>query len=433
MAGPYDFTGRNIENTYQRVLQTPDGVTFYDGTGSLVTLPSANTASLLTTASSAGNTITFTKGDGSTFPVTVTGGTGAPGGPLNSIQFNSASVFSGSNSLIFDYTNNNIILTGSLLVTQSHISTVDYIDFTTIDGYPHNEGRIHWESDTKTIQIDTDKNGFSIETGHQSVVRVYNDTGVDIPLGKVVRISGSQGNQPKIVTSSYENDPSSAATLGFTATLISGSGGNRHGYVVTNGLLRNVDTSAYPAGTLLYLSSSGNFTNIQPDAPLHEVRLGEIIVQNATTGVIYVNIVNGFELTELHDVKTTGYSNGDLLIQSGSLWINSKQLTGSYGLTGSLETSGSINVSGSISLNGSSIKISKAGSGSVSSFGGTPFTSSITFDSSFSDNSYSVSIVGEDARIWSIQSKTNSGFIINTNSSVILTNPVYWTATPFGS
>jgi hypothetical protein len=34
MAGPFDFTGQNIENTYQRVLQT-DGVNIYDGTGSL--------------------------------------------------------------------------------------------------------------------------------------------------------------------------------------------------------------------------------------------------------------------------------------------------------------------------------------------------------------------------------------------------------------
>ena len=30
-----DLTGQNIENTYQRVIQT-DGTNFYDGTGSLV-------------------------------------------------------------------------------------------------------------------------------------------------------------------------------------------------------------------------------------------------------------------------------------------------------------------------------------------------------------------------------------------------------------
>ena len=41
MAGPFDFTGQNIENTYQRVLQT-DGTDVYDGTGSLFTLPGVN-------------------------------------------------------------------------------------------------------------------------------------------------------------------------------------------------------------------------------------------------------------------------------------------------------------------------------------------------------------------------------------------------------
>jgi len=54
MAGPFDFTGQNIENTYQRVLQT-DGVNIYDGTGSLFVIsgssPSINTGSFATTGS----------------------------------------------------------------------------------------------------------------------------------------------------------------------------------------------------------------------------------------------------------------------------------------------------------------------------------------------------------------------------------------------
>jgi len=109
MAGPYDFTDQNIENTYQRVLQTPDGTTFYDGTGSLVTLPSANTASLLTTASATGNTITFTKGNGSTFPVTVTGGSGTPTFP-----YTGSAIISGS-----------LIITGSLTTNDGvYVSTI---------------------------------------------------------------------------------------------------------------------------------------------------------------------------------------------------------------------------------------------------------------------------------------------------------------------
>lgn len=54
MAGPLDLTGQNIENTYQRVLQT-DGVYIYDGTGSLFTISgsssSINTSSFATTGS----------------------------------------------------------------------------------------------------------------------------------------------------------------------------------------------------------------------------------------------------------------------------------------------------------------------------------------------------------------------------------------------
>ena len=42
MAGPFDLTGQDIENTYQRVLQT-DGTLIYDGTGSLFTI--SNTGS----------------------------------------------------------------------------------------------------------------------------------------------------------------------------------------------------------------------------------------------------------------------------------------------------------------------------------------------------------------------------------------------------
>jgi hypothetical protein len=49
MAGPFDFTGQNIEDTYQRVLQT-DGQFVYDGTGSLVNL-SLDSASFATTGS----------------------------------------------------------------------------------------------------------------------------------------------------------------------------------------------------------------------------------------------------------------------------------------------------------------------------------------------------------------------------------------------
>ena len=71
-----NFTSQTIKSTFQRLIQTPDGITFYDGTGSLVQIGTTDTGSLLTTASANLNEITFTKGDTSTFVITVDTGSG---------------------------------------------------------------------------------------------------------------------------------------------------------------------------------------------------------------------------------------------------------------------------------------------------------------------------------------------------------------------
>lgn len=230
--------------------------------------------------------------------------------------------------------NQDVLITGSILLTQSYISTVDYIDFNPNIANPgFLTGRVHWIDDSKTIQIDTDVANFEIEVGHQNVVRGRNITGYTLTKGMIVYINGESGNRPTFTTASWEGDPSSASTLGFVAQDIND---NQTGYVVTNGILRGINTNAYSPGTQLYLSSSGQYTSILPLSPKHEVRLGKTITQ-AVNGYVYVDIMNGYELEEIHDVLITSSSNGDILIKSESVWINSKQLTGSYGLTGSLQ------------------------------------------------------------------------------------------------
>ena len=168
------------------------------------------------------------------------------------------------------------------------------------------------------------------------LVYVKNSTGVQIDKGRVVRISGSVGDNALIATASYTDDNNSANTLGITYQNIPH---DSFGYVITEGTLLGIDTSAFVAGQLLYLGATGSITGSAPVAPLHAVRLGEVLRVQVNNGSMYVRIDNGYELGELHDVRdlTTTGSFGDLLVKSGSIWINSKQLTGSYGLTGSLQ------------------------------------------------------------------------------------------------
>jgi len=171
----------------------------------------------------------------------------------------------------------------------------------------------------------------------QTDILVINQTGFTIEKGMVVRITGSNNSSdiPRITTASYETDRVSANTLGIaTQQITNGS----EGFIITEGILLSIDTNAYTSGQLLYLGANGTITGSAPQAPLHTVRLGQVIRQQSNQGSMHVRVDNGYEIGELHDIidNTTTSSYGDILFKSGSVWVNSKQLTGSYGLTGSL-------------------------------------------------------------------------------------------------
>ena len=171
---------------------------------------------------------------------------------------------------------------------------------------------------------------------------VINQTGTTINKGIVVRISGSNNASdiPRIATASYEDDSVSANTLGIvSANITNGS----QGYVITEGVLTGISTTGWSSGTLIFLGPTGSIIASAPQAPLHAVRLGQVIREQNNNGSISVRVDNGYELNELHDVddNTTTASYGDLLVKSGSVWTNSRQLTGSYALTGSLTVTGS--------------------------------------------------------------------------------------------
>ena len=219
-------------------------------------------------------------------------------------------------------------MTGLTIIGNLSATTIDteHIDFTPLAVRPaHFEGRIYWYDDEKTLELQTENANFNIEVGHQTVVRVRNTTGSPLTKGGLVYINGGSGNNPTVTLASYENDNNSARTLGFLCVTIPN---NQFGYVITNGLLRDVNTSAYSAGTQLYLFTGGTYTNVRPIAPLHEVRVGVVVRQSATVGIIFAAIMNGYELGELHDVRVTSATNNDLLQYNSSIsaWTNTQSI-----------------------------------------------------------------------------------------------------------
>ena len=71
----------------------------------------------------------------------------------------------------------------------------------------------------------------------------------------------------------------------------------------------------------------------------------------------------------------------------------------------------------------------KSGIVSNTTWTGSPLNYQVVFTSAFPNTNYSVTVTGGDARVWTIESVTVNGFIINSNSNTGLLYPTYWIAT----
>jgi hypothetical protein len=71
----------------------------------------------------------------------------------------------------------------------------------------------------------------------------------------------------------------------------------------------------------------------------------------------------------------------------------------------------------------------KSGIVSNTTWTGTPLNYQVSFTSAFPSTNYSVTVTGGDARVWTIESRGITGFIINSNSNTGLLYPTYWIAT----
>ena len=151
-------------------------------------------------------------------------------------------------------------------------------------------------------------------TGSVTVLSEYvkNDATPKVK-GNAVYISSANGGNVIVSYADADSEATSSKTLGLLAQNLSA---NQHGYVVTNGLLENVDTSLATAeGDSVWLSSTagGIVFGAPPAEPAHAVYLGLVAKKNASTGVILVKVQNGYEIDELHDVSAASPTDGNLL------------------------------------------------------------------------------------------------------------------------
>jgi len=173
-----------------------------------------------------------------------------------------------------------------------------------------------------------------LKNGVDLVARIVNKVTPNTTLTKAayqaVRISGAQGQRLAVELAQGNNDNNSADTIGLVTETIAT---NQEGFIITMGQIENINTTGslqsetWVDGDVLYLSPTvaGRLTNIKPiGATGHIVVIGYVEYSHAINGKIYVKIMNGWELDELHNIYINNPLNNEGLFYetSTSLWKN---------------------------------------------------------------------------------------------------------------
>jgi len=198
-------------------------------------------------------------------------------------------------------------------------------------------GVMSWDDGEGTVSLGLKGGNINLEIGQEQLSLCYNGTASTIAKGKVVYINGAQGQRPSVTLASNDTEATSSKTLGIVAEDIASGA---EGFVASYGVVRNLDTSAFLAGSGLWLGTSGNMTMTVPVQPLHAVFIGYALSINASSGRVFVRVQNGYELEELQNVLISSVASGDLIQydSSSALWRN--RSLANAGIVGGVGTSG---------------------------------------------------------------------------------------------
>jgi len=194
-------------------------------------------------------------------------------------------------------------------------------------------GTTRWNDTIGSSETTLKGGSVILKNGVDLVARVVNKISPNTTLTKAayqaVRVSGAQGQRLAVALAQANNDANSADTIGLVTETIAT---NQEGFIMTVGQLENINTTGslqgetWADGDVLYLSptTAGAITKVKPTGNGHIVVIGYVEYAHANNGKIYVKVMNGWELDELHDVAIVSPANNEALIyeSSTSLWKN---------------------------------------------------------------------------------------------------------------
>jgi hypothetical protein len=210
--------------------------------------------------------------------------------------------------------------------------TSDYLLLDTAATNTNAVGKIVWNDTLGTGEIGLKGGNINAKLAQDLYARVVNKTTQNLLRAnyQAVKVQSAQGQRLAVNFAQANNDNNSADTIGIVAENINN---NQEGFVITVGQIENINTTGslqgetWEDGDVIYLSptTAGSLTNVKPNGSTgHIIVIGYVEYAHQNNGKIYVKIMNGWELDELHNVFISSPSNNQILTYESStqLWKN---------------------------------------------------------------------------------------------------------------
>jgi hypothetical protein len=266
------FTSVNNINTFTQSAQTSIN-SLNAATSSYVT--SAITASSLVTASAVGNTITFTKGDASTFNVSISST------PIDTGSFATTASFNA-------YTQSNDQRVTSLEANSASVNTsITNINSATSSLFTSASLGLTTASFAAGTLTFTKGNGTTFgvvipdvsgSVGTTIVEVVY--TGESITKGDPLYISGSQGANPRVFKADAADPNKMPVTFVSNETI--GAANTTNAIVL--GLIEGIDLTGYVAGQTIYVAEGGGWSANLPSGSNSVTQLLGVVTKGGSGG-----------------------------------------------------------------------------------------------------------------------------------------------------
>jgi len=180
------------------------------------------------------------------------------------------------------------LLADAPVIENNNSVVTDYLDFNGSAPHVSRIRRMAWNETDQTVDLGMEYDVVQ-QVGLETYARVANFTGVTIPNGTVVGFTGAIPDSALSVAPYLANGATNTLyVVGVMTHDLPDTG--QKGYCTVWGFVRDVDTSGFTLGDILYASPTvaGALTNVKPTAPNNVVPIAAVLQVSATDGVIFV-------------------------------------------------------------------------------------------------------------------------------------------------